>query len=856
MENRVDETMVAAYLMPRPRIDTILDAACKCKLVYVVGGAGFGKSQAVRHYIEKQANAVVRWMSLSESDNIGARYWENLTYQISLDNPDLAAKLRALGFPDTLERFKQFSQVLKDSEHRANKTFLVLDEFQVIHSEQALIFAERCAHLNIPGACVILISRKEPQINAVSLFAQNKACIITQEQLYFSPEELFLFFKQRSILLSKDDLPRLMEATKGWGMAVQLLYLVMKKSGGNIAQALDTMKQNVFLLMESEAFNAFPESAQKELVKMSLVPDLPPMLLSHHFDNLSSILDSGQLDLFIYFDKISEQVKIHPLYLEFLLSKQDVLSDEEQLLTYRQAASFCLDNDFHLDALKYLARSRQIAQMTDIILSYPFKFPTDTCAYILDILLELEESEENKNEHAVLLLNSLFIPLLLLWLNRLGEAKERCWDIIREWTDQDAPLGASLLHVAYSNLAYISVYSCTVTHVYDFHEHLAKAMEYYKHIKIPPLGIAGSFAVADLRSFACLPGKEATLADFEAFFTAVSKAVSYIEKSPHRMYYGYDELAQCEFFYYQNRLGEAAKYAHQAIQKAREQKQSSIEAMAAFYLFHIALHGGDYALAKETLRQGQGASGSANFWNRHFYFNMVEGILHAHIELSQKASSWVLADEMETTFDVHVPTRELIYSVKYQIAAKNYKRALTILTSSYPRDVYERFLFGELSLTLLSAAMKLRCGDESAAVADFVSAYKLSQEGLFEMPFVELGKDMLPLATAVLAAQEQGIPIEWLKIISRKASAYAKKLSVSIALYKKEMRIEDAVRLSERELQVLSDIYHGLSREEIAALRYLSINTVKKILQSIFIKLDAQSSVDAVRIGLERKLIE
>jgi len=54
----------------------------------------------------------------------------------------------------------------------------------------------------------------------------------------------------------------------------------------------------------------------------------------------------------------------------------------------------------------------------------------------------------------------------------------------------------------------------------------------------------------------------------------------------------------------------------------------------------------------------------------------------------------------------------------------------------------------------------------------------------------------------------------------------------------------------------LSDLYHGLSREEIAATRHISINTVKTVLQSVYIKLGANNNVDAIRIAIEKKLVE
>ena len=136
-----------------------------------------------------------------------------------------------------------------------------------------------------------------------------------------------------------------------------------------------------------------------------------------------------------------------------------------------------------------------------------------------------------------------------------------------------------------------------------------------------------------------------------------------------------------------------------------------------------------------------------------------------------------------------------------------------------------------------------------------MNAYSLSFDGIFEIPFIELGKNIRQLVAAVSEQNDHGIPAEWLKSIARKASVYAKKVSVITNSFRGEKNIKDTVQLSEREKEVLGDLYHGLSRDEIAEYRFLSVNTVKKILQSIYIKLDANNNVDAIRIALERKFI-
>jgi len=61
--------------------------------------------------------------------------------------------------------------------------------------------------------------------------------------------------------------------------------------------------------------------------------------------------------------------------------------------------------------------------------------------------------------------------------------------------------------------------------------------------------------------------------------------------------------------------------------------------------------------------------------------------------------------------------------------------------------------------------------------------------------------------------------------------------------------------ITPRESEILNDLSHGLSRTEIAASRNLSINTVKMLVNSIYMKLGTESLADAIRIATERKIL-
>jgi len=558
----------------------------------------------------------------------------------------------------------------------------------------------------------------------------------------------------------------------------------------------------------------------------------------------------------MWYDSLIGDYRIHPLYVEFLQGKQDLLSDKEKQETYRWAAQWCNENNFYMDAINYLAKSRQYDRMLDTMLSYPFKLPHDVCEYLVNILEAIDPDCQEADERSVLLLKNLFIPLLYIGMGKYGEAQNLSFAIICEWENSDMPISSYLLYTAYSNLAYINTYTCTDTHIYDFPKHLKKAVEYYKSSSVPPVKVEGPFGVADIRAFTCLVGEGAALTEFDLFLETARETALYIAETYHNMYYGYDDLAACEIAFFKNQPETARNYAHSAIFKAREKKQYSIEAMAEHILLRIAIQEGDYALAKEILKQFRDHLTNPSFWNRQLLHDLYTGLFYIQIMLPKMAPPWLENDEKEVASDVRLPARELIVGVKYYIACKKYKKALTVLSKSYPREPQERFAFGELILTLLTAVARLKTGDATGAVNDFERAYGLSYRGNFEMPFIELGRELHPLIVAASKYLNCNIPEEWLKSIDRKAAIYTKKAAVIQNMMKNENNSTGAAQLSIRERDVLIDLYHGLSRDEIAVNQHLSRNTIDKVLQSVFIKLDAKNSADAIRIAVETKLIE
>ncbi|MDR2687866.1 MAG: LuxR C-terminal-related transcriptional regulator [Oscillospiraceae bacterium] len=854
----------AQYIL-RPRVDEALGQALLRPLLLVIAGAGYGKTHAV-HQALRARDAFVHWTHLAESDNIPSRFWENLTYAVAAQAPEYAERLRAFGFPETPSRFRQYAKLPKElCTQRSRPTYIVFDDFHLITSPQVLDFVERFVNQDIPGRRVVVISRKEPGINVMALVSKGKVSVVTEETLRFTPEETAALLELRGVPFSTGDLPKIQEETHGWAFAIQLLAMAMTRMKGRQDLALAAMKQNIFKLIEHEVFDQFPADTQKTLARLAMVSHLPIGLLQKMSAG-ASVHAASPIHSFLWHDSFSGDCKVHPLFLEFLRSKEYLVSEGEKEEVYRWAADWCAEHDYHVDAMTYYAKLRDYGHMVAIALSYVRKLPRDAAEYYLHILEEivplcqaLGYPVQTYEDSMLQLLVKQFIPWLLTVLGRYGEAEEKTLAAIREWEDSLARYGDGyvplLLFGNYNQLGYINLYTCVTTHRYEFHRHFETAMRYFR-MSPHPIAAEGHFTSADMRSFACLVGVGAGRRKFGEFLEAARQAVKYIPLAMKGLYGGYDDLCACELAFYRNRPEECRRLAHKAISNARANAQYGIEAMAVQYLLRAAVQDGDYSLAREMLRQLRGMLDIPQFWNRQLLYDLYTGYFYAHIGLHSLVAPWLTANTKNAPLDSHLPAREQLLRVKCLCMAGKFDEALAVLNRPVREsEAQERFLLGEVARSVFGAVARLRTGDAEGAMAEFERAYKLSFNGEFVTYFIDLGKHMHLLAAEALKKPGCAIPREWLLATDKKAAVYAKKVAFIASAYKSDNEIGDAVKLTEREQQLLGDLYQGLSRAEIAASRYLSINTVKTLLQGLYAKLGAENNVDAVRIAIEKKLL-
>ncbi|MDR3314279.1 MAG: LuxR C-terminal-related transcriptional regulator [Oscillospiraceae bacterium] len=840
----------------RPRVNAVLaEAAQHHGLVLAVAGASYGKTQAVRDFL-RSTKVISSWITLTENDNSSFRFWERFTYGVAQNDPVLAEKLRAFGFPANELQFARYLALPQEAGYADAKGIFVFDDVHVIHNSQVLQFIERSVQAPFPNHCTFLLARREPALSLASLAAKGRVTLLGEEVFRFTEAEIQAFFRQEEVPFAVQNIAQLHRATGGWPFAVRLLGLALQRTPNEKA-ALLAVKQNVFQMMEQEAYADFPAEVQKNLIELSLVSQLPLAFLRTLADaNKDFFIANPQISAFLLFDSLSKEYRVHPLYLEFLTAKQGLLSEDEKRAIYRRAASWCLHNEFPLMALELYAKVREYGCILQLLLAYPVVIPRDTAEYFVRIL-EALEPPEGEAVRGYFMIRDGFLPRMLLDAGRFAQAEAMALEAVARWEASDAPYAAVLLYSCYNSLGHIKMHTSVKNHQYDFDQYYQKALGVFRRnpalaqtAKLDaPIGCAG------VRSFACAVGVGAAPGEFDAFLQAAQNMSAGMAQVFPGFYAGYDDLAACELAFYRSQAEQVHSCAQQAIAKAQAKAQFEIEAMAVFYLLRWALLEGDCKLADRLLCQLRKVAQQPAFLNGQLFYDLITAGFYVQIHLPSFLPAWLLSFSSLEDFASNMPLRERILHALCLLTTQRYAEVLLLLQTPAQQEVDGDFLLGELIFSVLRAVARLHSGDESGALADFAAAYGHSQNGALAMPFLERGRDTCALVKLALKQTDCTIPRGWLKTIDLRAAAYAKKAAVVGAAFKKQHNVSAPIALTRREAQILGDLYQGLTRQEIAATRYVSINTVKTEIQALYAKLDVESGLEAIRIAVERGLV-
>ncbi len=830
----------------RPHIHKLLEQSLEKPVTTIVAGAGYGKTQAVYAFLQEY-DTVTIWLQLSMFDNLPIRLWENFVYAVSLQNDELAANLIGLGFPESMASYYRFLTLFSEEIKKGRKYTIVYDDLYLIHEKSVLNFFEKIISSYIPNLSLIFISRKEPEMNTIGLLSKGLLSTITEDDFRFSEIEMSQYFQMQNIQISPKTESDLYKYTDGWIFAIYLVALSLKKGMVKESHAISAVKGNINRLIDLELFSVITKEMQDLLITLSLLDDVPLDLLEEVFPNSDHIImELSKIGSFVRYDAFMNTYRIHHLFLDFLRERQSILETAKVQNIHCKAAAWYDKNGFAIDAITLYAKIHDYNKFFDVTMTLPVHLPKEIAAFIIELLDRVSESA--MKEKPIL---KILYSRLLLCLKKYKEAN----DLLLDLKDKYESLPASeennvFLCELYIALGIIETGKCCYTGT------MGRTAEFYqKALEFCPNGSLISKNMS--MNFSPYISKAGIDCDFESIIQEQKDIAKYYKFLLNGICYGSVELAQAEYAYFRKDFKNAEKYALQSIHKTLKAGQFHIENMTHFYLLRIYVSMGSYPKTLDRLNLLRARVEKQNHQDSYTLFDIASGWVYSVIGQTDKVAPW-LRDDSENAlgissssiFGIDVLTRARCY-----LAEERYSEILALLEGQ--KDSYLKiYLLGQIETTVLKAVAFYYTHEHNEAFAALQTAYELALPNSLVMPFIEHGSSMRTIANAAILDKNCVIPKQWLEDIRTRSSTYSKRLNQIKKEYQMSHRQEHNIQLTKRETVILADICRGLTREEIALEQNLSINTIKSVVASIFLKLGAVNVADAVRIAVEKKLLK
>lgn len=837
-------------LLHRPRLDALFQQALKSPLVTVIAGPGYGKSTAAASFFQAHPYRLI-WKRLARLDNLPYHFWQTLLPSFSgILSQKAIDRLNVLGFPDTPAKIDHFLHTLQTHILDKELCVFVVDDYDLIDNAHVRYFFEALVEARLDNFRLVILSSAHTDIGVIGL-RSGGVYEITKEPLCFTAEEAKCLFEMNGVPIDDVLLQKVLHDTGGWPLAVYLAARQVSAAPQEGYTATGGRPQIVNQMFEREFFLNYSTDMQALLIKLSMLRGFSPELLSRFgIENVETTVETIRNNMFISPEQGSGLFSMQPMYREFLAGQSYKIDAREWARIYEIAGDYYLEFDYILEATECFGQSRAYEKLLSCIIALAYRrmslgmAPAKYLSQKLDLF-----PDDFVQEHPVIKLlraNILFSSLEL----------EQCYDQLLALAESlhaaDREQDRYVLGDVYTYLGAIRLTRCQE----DFGVYYKKACEYLP--EGTTLRPGNMLILENIHTLSLPDHMPGALSRME---TAIHEGVPYMTRALKGAGTGLDHLFSAEAGYNTLELNKAQKHAYQAIYRGAEAEQHDIICNAHIILARIALFQGNYSIMTEQIQNISDYIAEHKIPALYDLQDYAMSWRFLRMNDCEKISPWILNarshrhDQPQMTIG-----RDRIVYAEYLLKTNAYAE-LIAMAEPLIRLYEKRYLFVDrLWLHVLCAIAYMKLGDTERCLSAFNTAYDMAHHNNVIMPFAENASNVRTLIDYIKRnTPPDRYDAAWLDLLQSRASMYAKRLAAVMREYNAQNSPpgkQAGVHLSPRELEVLHSLSQGFTREEIASMQHVSVNTVKSSLRNAYNKLGAVNRADAIRAATSLGLLD
>jgi LuxR family maltose regulon positive regulatory protein len=367
-----------AGLIPRARLDGLLEAGARGRLCLIDAPAGSGKTTLLAQwYLADQPSRHVAWLSLDESDDDPVRFWVYIIEAFRVVVPGFGeiplGLLQGSGSADVLTQVV-LPQLLNEFATSELELVLVLDDYHLIGNptcHRTLGFFIDHLPSNVH---VVVSTRVDPSLPLARLRAGGELTELRIADLGFTDAEAArLLHDAMGLDLTPQAVQRLWERTEGWaaGLVLAGLSLRGRADPGPFIASFEAGHRHVVDYLGSEVLASQPEPLRTFMVRTSILQRLSASLCDAvlEADNSAGLLaELEQANLFlIALDDHRQWYRYHHLFAQLLSLELAEREPELAPVLHRRAAAWYRDAGDVEAAIHHAAAAGEFVQAGALI---------------------------------------------------------------------------------------------------------------------------------------------------------------------------------------------------------------------------------------------------------------------------------------------------------------------------------------------------------------------------------------------------------------------------------------------------------------------------------------------------------
>ena len=313
-----------ATLITRSELRDRLTAGAGQRLTVIVGSAGAGKSVLLADWAVARPPGATSWLSCDHADTDSVRFWSGFAEALRVIDPELGADAADLLAMDRQMSADAIASIANDAAKLPPGAAIVVDDYHLAASAVSRNMTELVECWPAESAQLVLASRYDPPLRLHRMRISGELCEIRDRDLYFSLADSRDLLANFGVQLSDADLAILHQRSEGWPAALQMAALSLRGTTdpARVARALEVHSHTIAEYFIAEVLDQQPPEVARFMLDTSILSVLTAgacTAVTGRQDAAALLhgIDTGHLFL-VALDEERTSFRYHPLVRQML----------------------------------------------------------------------------------------------------------------------------------------------------------------------------------------------------------------------------------------------------------------------------------------------------------------------------------------------------------------------------------------------------------------------------------------------------------------------------------------------------------------------------------------------------------